>query len=110
MPVIAAPCAPALTALSVRFSGLHRVPEPLTTEVATGPESAVMIGPRRVRLHNQTSGLPVRDVWSEPGTGVARLRGIVAGTYYAVAFDQTGAYNGAVVTDIVAESMRPDLG
>lgn len=108
MPV-AASCAPALTALSVRYSGLHRIPEPLGTDIATGPETTAPIGPRRVRLHDQLSGLPVRDVWSAPVTGNARLLGIKPGKYYAVAFDQTGSYNGAVVTGIVAEPMRPEL-
>jgi hypothetical protein len=56
---------------------------------------------RRVRLHDQPTGRIVRETWSDAATGQWRFENIRAGTYYAVAFDHTGAYSGVVETDIV---------
>jgi uncharacterized surface anchored protein len=56
---------------------------------------------RRVRLHDQTTGRVVREMWSDPVTGDYQFVGLRAGTYYITAFDHTGAYNGEVITDVV---------
>ena len=56
---------------------------------------------RRVRLHDQATGLAIRETWSDAITGQWQFQNIRAGTYYAVAFDHTGAYSGVVETDIV---------
>lgn len=56
---------------------------------------------RRVRLHDQVTGKPLREVWSNPVTGAWQFTGIRAGTFFVVAFDHTGQYNGEIATDIV---------
>lgn len=56
---------------------------------------------RRVRLHDQFTGAPIREIWSNPVTGAWQFTAIRAGLYYALVLDHTGDYNGEIVTDIV---------
>lgn len=60
---------------------------------------------RRIRLHDQRTGLAVRETWSDPVDGAYSFKSVAAGTYYVTAFDHTGEYGGVIETDIVAEPM-----
>lgn len=73
-----------------------------TTKNTGTPEVPVR---RRVRLHQQASGRPVADTWSDATTGAYSFENIRQGTYYATAFDHTGQYSGAIETDLTPEPM-----
>lgn len=60
---------------------------------------------RRVRLHEQRTGRPVREAWSDAATGAYAFLNVRANTYYVMAFDHTGTYGGVIETDIVSEPM-----
>lgn len=96
MAVIAAP-APIALALSERFYGVYSTPAGTTKNTGT-PDAPVR---RRVRLHDQPTGLLVREAWSDPATGAYQFTALRAGTYYVTAFDHTGEYNGEIMTDVV---------
>jgi hypothetical protein len=73
-----------------------------TTKVKGAPDYAVS---RRVRLHDQLTGLVVSEQWSVAGTGVYAFTRLRAGTFYIVAFDYTNIYNGIIATNVVSELM-----
>jgi hypothetical protein len=56
---------------------------------------------RRLVLHDQASGRPVKELWSSASNGQYRFRLLAAGRYFIVGFDHTGLHNGEVITDIV---------
>ena len=58
---------------------------------------------RRVRLHDQPSGLAIREVWSDPVTGAYAFRRLREGSFYVVSFDHTGQYGGVIETDLLPE-------
>ncbi|MDZ4282824.1 MAG: hypothetical protein U1C04_18920 [Hydrogenophaga sp.] len=60
---------------------------------------------RRVRLHRQITGRPVREVWSDAATGSYSFDNLPPDIYYVAAFDHTGLYGGVIETDVVAELM-----
>lgn len=60
---------------------------------------------RRVRLHEQVTGRPVADTWSDASTGAYTFGNLAASTYYVTAFDHTGQYSGVIETDVVPEPM-----
>ena len=60
---------------------------------------------RKVRLHDQITGQPLREVWSDATTGAYSFDNIRAGTFYITAFDYTGEYNGVIATDVASEPM-----
>ena len=76
---------------------------PFSTPVGTTKRTGSPDAPTRVKviLFDQLRGNAVRSLWSAAETGVWQVHGLTAGTYFAMAFDHTGAYNGEVVTDIV---------
>lgn len=87
---------------NANFGGLGQIVG-TTSEVGSPTNVPVR---RRVRLHEQRTGLLVQEVWSEAGTGAyafPRLRMDL--TFYVVAFDHTGAYSGVIETDITPEPM-----
>jgi len=92
--------APALTLhpVDLRFAGLHQI----TGTTKNTPDTPVS---RRVRLHDQRTGDPVREVWSHPTTGAYAFEWIRQGTYYITAFDHTGAYGGVIETDVQPEAV-----
>lgn len=54
---------------------------------------------RRVRLHREREGTPIREVWSDPVTGQYAFNGITPGIKYTViAYDYTQTYR-AVARD-----------
>lgn len=73
-----------------------------TTKNTGTPDTPVR---RRVRLHSQLSGLPLREVWSEATTGAYAFNNLRAGTFYVTAFDHTGQYSGVIETDVMSEPM-----
>jgi hypothetical protein len=73
-----------------------------TTKVKGSPDYAVS---RRVRLHDQLTGLVVREQWSQAGTGVYAFTRIRRGLFYVVSFDHTGAFNGVIATGVASEAM-----
>ena len=80
-------------------NGPHSTPVGSTSKVGTPANTP---GSYRVHLHDQPTGRLVRTTWSTPAsTGQYRFHGLRAGTYYVVAFDHTGQYNGTIETDIV---------
>ena len=74
-------------------------PSPIegTTKNAGTPNTPVR---RRVRLHDQPSGRPIREVWSDATTGAYSFDNIRAGTFYVTSFDYTGEFNGVIQTDV----------
>lgn len=56
---------------------------------------------RRVRLHDQTTGRLMREMWSDTATGVYQFTRLPAGTYFVTAFDHTRSYGGVIETDVV---------
>jgi hypothetical protein len=60
---------------------------------------------RRVRLHEQLTGRPVADTWSDATTGAYEFSALALGTYYVTAFDHTGQFAGVIETDVVPEPM-----
>lgn len=73
-----------------------------TTKNTGTPEAPVR---RRVRLHEQATGRPVADTWSDAATGAYAFNNITAGIYYVTAFDHTGQYSGVIETDVTPEPM-----
>jgi len=60
---------------------------------------------RRTRLHDQTTGRLVLEVWSDATTGAYSFDNIRQGTFYITAFDHTGSYGGVIETDVTPEPM-----
>ena len=60
---------------------------------------------RRVRLHDQRTGDPVRETWSDDVTGVYVFDGIQNGVYYVVGFDHTNTYNAVITDKLIPEVM-----
>lgn len=71
-----------------------------TTKITGTPEMPVR---RRVRLHEQATGRPVADTWSDATTGAYTFGNLGAGTYYVTGFDHTGQYSGVIETDVTPE-------
>jgi hypothetical protein len=80
--------------------GAHRITG--TTKTTGTPELPVR---RRVRLHDQPTGRPLREVWSDATTGAYSFDNIRQGTFYITAFDHTGSYGGVIETDVTPEPM-----
>jgi len=80
--------------------GVHRITG--TTKNTGTPETPVR---RRVRLHDQPTGRPLRELWSDATTGAYSFDNIRSGTYYITAFDHTGSYGGVIETDVTPEPM-----
>lgn len=75
-----------------------------TTKVTALPDNVPVR--RRVRLHDQKTGILVQEVWSDAATGAYLFRRLRMGLkYYVTAFDHTGAYGGVIETDITPEAM-----
>lgn len=81
--------------------GPHSTPDG-TTELSSG-----VVGPRRVRLHDQITGAALREVWSHPVTGAWQVKYLRAGRFYAVAFDHTGVHGAVCESDIVLPAPPP---
>lgn len=73
-----------------------------TTKNTGTPELPVR---RRVRLHDQPTGRPLREVWSDAITGAYSFDWIRQGAFYITAFDHTGSYGGVIETDVTPEPM-----
>lgn len=84
--------------VDLRWGGTHRI----TGTTKNTPDLPVS---RRVRLHDQRTGDPVREVWSDPATGAYSFDWIRPGTYYVTAFDHTGSYGAVIADNLPAEPM-----
>lgn len=73
-----------------------------TTKNTGTPELPVR---RRVRLHEQITGRPVADTWSDAATGAYAFNNIGPGIYYVTGFDHTGQFSGVIETDVTPEPM-----
>lgn len=89
-----------LLVLQGRFDGAMRITG--TTKNTGTPDTPVR---RRVRLHDQLSGAPAAELWSNASTGAYEFNNISAGTFYVTAFDQTGQFSGVIETDVQSEPM-----
>ena len=59
---------------------------------------------RRVRLHREREGTVVREVWSDPVTGIYTFAGITPGIKYTViAYDYTLTYRAVAKDGVIAE-------
>ncbi|UZZ64520.1 B30.2/SPRY domain-containing protein [Curvibacter phage PCA1] len=59
---------------------------------------------RKVRLHDERSGLLVQETWSDAITGAYQFKGIPLDTRYTViGYDHTGAYRGVIADGQLAE-------
>jgi hypothetical protein len=79
--------------IDMRWSGVYRI----TGTTKNTPDHPVS---RRVRLHDQRTGDPVREVWSDPVTGAYAFNWIRAGLYYVTFFDHTGTYQAIVRSNV----------
>lgn len=78
-----------------------------TTKVTGTPQTPVR---RRVRLHEQETGRPVADVWSDAVTGAFVFSNLAFKTYYVVTFDYTLQYKGEVQTDVTPTALLFESG
>lgn len=61
---------------------------------------------RKVRLHDQRTGLPVAEVWSDPKTGAYRFDYIdPQRTYTVLSYDHTGKFVAVAADSITPERM-----
>lgn len=61
---------------------------------------------RRVRLHDQKTGVALRETWSDATTGVYEFAGIIGGRkYYVVSFDHTLNYRAVIADNLAPEAM-----
>lgn len=76
---------------------------PYSTPVGSTKNTGTPNAPvrRRVVLHDQPTGRPLREVWSDATTGAYVFTGIRAGVFFVAAFDHTGVYSGVLESDIV---------
>ena len=91
---------------------IHRTPDvgfdsgPLqiigTTKNTGTPPTPVR---RRVRLHEQSSGRLVREVWSDATTGAYSFTGLRLTTYYVVSFDHTNTFAAVIADNLTPEPM-----
>ena len=84
----------------VYFSGPGRI---VGTVKEKGTPNIPLV--RRVRLHQESTGLLVREVWSDAATGAWSFDFLAMGIYYAATLDHTGQHNGEIATDLVPEPM-----
>lgn len=73
-----------------------------TTKVKGSPDYVVS---RRVRLHDQLSGLLIREQWSVAGTGAYTFDRIRSGNFYIVSLDHTSVHNGVIASNMQSELM-----
>lgn len=85
-------------AVELHDGGTYSTPVGSTKNTGTPDDMPVR---RRVRLHDQPTGRPLREVWSDADTGAYVFTGIRAGVYFVMSTDHTGVYNGEITTDIV---------
>lgn len=96
-----------MASITARFPAAQRVDSfnggPYSTPVGTTKNTGTPATPvrRRVRLHDQPTGRVVREMWSAAATGQYQFAGLRAGTYYVTSFDNTGEFNGEIMTDVV---------
>ena len=88
------------SAYEIGFTGRYRVAG--TTQVDGSPKLPVS---RKVRLHDQKTGILAREMWSAQSTGVYSFDNIKAGVYYVVALDHTHAFNAVIASDYAALAM-----
>ena len=82
-----------LGVIDMQDGGLFRI----VGSVKNTPDVPVF---RRVRLHDQTSGRLIREVWSDPATGAYAFNGIADGLYYVTGFDHTNQFAAGIESDI----------
>lgn len=92
---------PALISSDLQFFGAGQV-SGTTANVGTPSNLPVR---RRVRVHRQDSGRPLREVWSDRITGAYEFKELPLATLFVLAFDHTGEFGGVIETDIVAGPM-----
>lgn len=86
--------------VDLRWSGQFRIVG-TTKNKATPTDVSVS---RRVRLHDQKSGDPVREMWSNDG-GVYAFNHIAPGLYYVVGFDHTNTFGAVIADNLTPEPM-----
>ena len=94
-----------LSFVRVGWTGPYSTPLPASTKNIGSPADLPVR--RRVRLHDQATGLLLREMWSDAATGQYQFHGLPAGAYFVIAFDHTGQYNGEVVTGITLPTPAP---
>lgn len=99
-PVVGVFDTPQATA-DLRWSGQFRIVG-TTKNKATPTDVAVS---RRVRLHDQKTGDPVRETWSDATTGAYTFTGIRQTVYYVVSFDHTNTFGGVIADNLTPEPM-----
>lgn len=60
---------------------------------------------RRVRLHEQNTGLLLRETWSNAETGAYAFDYIAPNRYFVIAFDHTGEFDPEAKADLQPEPM-----
>ncbi len=87
-------------ALAQRSAGVdggpYHIIEPVTRLNAVPPQ------PRRSRLCDQITGRVVREVWSDPVTGLITFSWIRQGPWILYALDHTGEFEAVIVADRLA--------
>jgi hypothetical protein len=78
----------------MRFGGSLAVTEAVTV---TGSPAR-----RKVRLHDQQTGLLTREGWPDPVTGLVSFSYITAGPWVLISIDHTGEFQATAISDRIA--------
>jgi hypothetical protein len=73
--------------IDMRWTGVYRITG--TTKNNGTPATPVS---RRVRLHDQRTGDPVQEAWSDAATGAYAFDSVINGVYYIIALDHESGY------------------
>ena len=72
------------------------------------PEGGEVPVCRKVRLHDQATGNPIAETWSDPKTGAYRFECIdMERVYTALSYDHTGKFVAVAADSLKPERMEP---
>lgn len=93
-----------LASRSINYGGVGYVAGTVKELPKGAPEGGEVPVWRKVRLHDQRTGQPVAETWSDPKTGVYRFECIdMERVYTALSYDHTGKF-----VAVAADSLRPE--
>lgn len=72
------------------------------------PEGGEVPVCRKVRLHDQATGNPIAETWSDPKTGVYRFEWVdMERVYTVLSYDHTGKFVAVAADSLKPERMEP---
>jgi hypothetical protein len=90
-----------LTSSNSSFYGAGRISGDVSVFGTPTPEPVR----RRVRVHRQDNGAPLRETWSRASDGAYSFDDLPSTTVCVISFDHTGQYGGVIETDVTPEPM-----